>query len=132
MNTKQYKRPKKTIQDKLTPTEIKEKLEDYLEVSNLKNVPIGSHLRYFTKKDGKKVFRLGGYLVNNSNSDKYIVLSTDTSPLNYNRVTWSVQVKDSIFFRKLSLEEIKEEYEEKIRDLKKIIKKLKKKLIEKS
>ena len=91
-----YKRPKKTLTDKLSAEEIKNKLEDYIEVEDISKVPLNSHLRYFTekydekKKKSSKVFRLGGFLVNKNNYDKYVVLSNvpDTGVINNNRKTF--------------------------------------------
>jgi hypothetical protein len=92
--------PKKTFQDKLSYDEIKEKLNNYVKVKNLADVPLYTHLRYIeTKIDPttkKKVqrFRLGGYLINNKNLDKYIVLSNG-------RIKWSVQVANTVFYKSL-------------------------------
>ena len=130
-----YKRPKHTIQDKMTEEEIDEKLEDYIEIEDIFKVPLNSHIRYYTLipgKDGeiKKAFRLGGQLKNKDNADKYIILSNGT-------VTWTVQMETSILYRKMTIEEIKEDYENIIKDLeeanlqlKKDNKKLLKKIIE--
>jgi len=122
-----YKRPKITLQDKLTVVEVKQKLEDYIKVDNIENVKLNSHIRYFTiKKQGnknKKLFRLGGYLKNKTKADKYIILT------NY-KISWSVQVKGTVFFRKLEVEEIKEQYEDEILKLKKQVLKLKSKIKE--
>ena len=49
-----YKRPKKTLTDKLSAEEIKNKLEDYIEVEDISKVPLNSHLRYFTEKYDEK------------------------------------------------------------------------------
>jgi hypothetical protein len=119
-----YIRPKTTIQEKLTQQEIEEKLEDYTEVEDINKVPINTHIRYYTlKKDvnGKmtKVFRLGGQLKNKDNSDKYIILGNG-------KVTWSVQMKNTILYRKMKMDEIKDEYEMIIQDLKNEILKIKK------
>ena len=94
------------------------------EVDNINKIPINSHLRYYTlKRDDKgnmsKVFRLGGNLINKDNSDKYIILSNG-------KVSWSVQTKNTIFYRKMKLNEIKDEYETIIEELKDEIIKLKK------
>ena len=110
-----YIRPKYTLQDKLTEEEIKEKLEDYNEVEDITKVPIGTHIRYFTlipDKKGKlkKVFRLGGQLKNKDNCDKYIILSNGT-------VSWTVQIDTSILYKKMNIDEIKDEYENIIKDL---------------
>lgn len=125
-----YKRPKKTITDKLTKEEIKQKLEDYIELENIGDVPLNTHLRYFTeRKDDKKkkVFRLGGFLINKNNYDKYVVLSNvpNTGVLNGNKKTWSVNTKTSIFYRKQTMDEIREDYEDNIEELQDELKKLK-------
>tara|TARA_B000000609_G_C23943128_1_gene224749 strand:+ start:137 stop:577 length:441 start_codon:yes stop_codon:yes gene_type:complete len=130
-----YKRPKKTYTDKLTDDDIKAKLEDYVEVDDISMVPLNSHVRYFTekineKKKKEKVFRLGGFLVNKSNYEKYVILSNvpETGFINPIKKTWSVNTKTSIFYKKQTLDEIKEEYELEIEDLKDQIKFLKKEI----
>ena len=128
-----YKRPKKTYTDKLTDDDIKAKIEDYVEVDDISMVPLNSHVRYFTekineKKKKEKVFRLGGFLINKSNYEKYVILSNvpETGFINPIKKTWSVNTKTSIFYKKQTLDEIKEEYELEIEDLKDQIKFLKK------
>jgi len=131
-----YKRPKKTLTDKLSAEEIKNKLEDYIEVEDISKVPLNSHLRYFTekydekKKKSSKVFRLGGFLVNKNNYDKYVVLSNvpDTGVINNNRKTWSVNTKKSIFYRKQTMDEIKEDYKDELEELYDEVDKLKKQI----
>ena len=131
-----YKRPKKTLTDKLTPEEIKDKLNDYIEVEDISKLPLNTHLRYFTEKydeDKKKkirVFRLGGFLINKNNYDKYIVLSNvpETGVINNNKKTWSVNTKISVFFRKQTIDEIKDEYEDEIEELNDEVNKLKKEI----
>jgi len=135
-----YKRPKKTLTDKLTSEDIKSKLEDYIEVEDISKVPLNTHIRYFTEKEDKikkkkiKVFRLGGFLVNKNNYGKYIILSNtpETGVINNNKKTWSVNTQTSIFYRKQNFDEIKEQYKDEIDELydeidnlKKQIKKLK-------
>jgi len=119
-----YQRPKKTYQDKLTPEEIEEKLEEYVKVDEINKVSMNSHLRYFTlnKKTGKKEFRLGGFLTNRDQPDKYVILSNGS-------ISWSVQTENSIFFKKMTIKELKSEYEEKIELLEKENAKLKKAVI---
>ena len=124
MTKDKYVRPKKTLQDKLTPEEIEEKLEDYIEIEtkDLESVPLNTHIRYFSittdKKTGKtkKVFRLGGFLHKKNNYEKYIVLTNRS-------VTWSVNTQTSIIYKIMNIKEIKEQYEEEIKELKeKVIK----------
>jgi len=119
-----YQRPKKTYQDKLTPDEIEEKLEEYVKVEDINKVPLNSHIRYFTLNDktGKKEFRLGGFLTNRDQSDKYVILSNGT-------ISWSVQTLNSIFFKKMTIKELKQEYEDKIEQLETENNKLKKALL---
>jgi len=122
-----YERPKNTIQDRLTEDEINEKLENYVEVEDMTKVPIGSHIRYFVteinKKNGQTVrkFRLGGTLTNKDNAEKYVILSNG-------RVSWSVQVSNAIFFKKMTLEELKEGHDEMIALYKEKIKQMKKEM----
>jgi hypothetical protein len=119
-----YQRPKKTYQDKLTPDEIEEKLEEYIKVDDINKVALNSHMRYFTLNDktGKKEFRLGGFLTNRDQSDKYVILSNGT-------ISWSVQTQNSIFFKKMTIKELKQEYEDKIETLENENNKLKKALL---
>lgn len=129
-----YERPKKTKQDKLSATEIKEMLEDYIEVEDISKVPLNTHLRYFTEKKNEKtkktekVFRMGGFLVNKNNYDKYVILATapNTGVQNSSYKTWSANTQTSKFYRKLSYTEMKEQYEEEIEDLQEQIELLKK------
>jgi len=94
-----YKRPKKTIQEQLTAEEIAERLQGYERVDDIIEVPLNTHLRYFTMEDdGKQVFRMGGFLQNKQNADKYVYLSNGS-------ISWSVQTDKTIFFRKLSHKE---------------------------
>ena len=97
----------KSYQDSLSPADIKKKLEEYQQVDDIDDVKIGTHLRYFTfnPSTGKKQFRLGGFL---SKLDKdYIIM-------NNGQLSWSVQKEKSVFFKKLSFGELKEELIEKI------------------
>jgi len=129
INDTSYKKANKTFQDKLSKEDIKSKLEDYVKVTDISKVAINSHLRYFSiDENGEKKFRLGGFLQQKDNWDKYVVLSNGA-------VTWSVDTQKSIFYKKLSLKELKEEYEKvieakdkKIKDLMSMVKKLKAKL----
>lgn len=115
----------KTFQEQLTNEEIEELLEDYKEVDNdeINSIPLNSHLRYYTLKNEngniKKLFRMGGFLSNKDNSSEYIILTN-------NKNSWSVQIKNSIIYRKMNLQEIKDEYEEIIDDKDEEIENLKK------
>jgi hypothetical protein len=70
---------------------------------------------------------MGGQLYKNTGLPDYVILNSGT-------YQWSVQVKDTIFYRKMTLGEIKNEYQLIIDDLVQKNKKLKdenKKLLEK-
>lgn len=126
LGTDNYKRPKATFQEQLSAEDIAEKLQGYVRISSkeLCEVPIESHLRYFTiDENGKQQFRLGGFLKNKINCEKYVILSNGKS-------SWTVQTGNAVFFRKLShdeeIEQIHEIYRKKIKEKDEIIRKLKK------
>ncbi len=102
-----YTKTKKSYQDKLSPAEIKKKLAEYKQVDDIDSVSLNSHVRYFTfnPKNGKKLFRLGGFL---TKIDKaYVILSNG-------KLSWSVQKKNSVFFQKMNFNELKAELAKKI------------------
>jgi hypothetical protein len=115
---------KKTFTENLTKDEINEKLEDYKLVDDMTKVPLDTHLRYFVKKDNEMLFRMGGNLKRNLDLPKFIVLKNAVG------AEWTVQVKDTIFYKKMSIKEIKNEYDEIISELHDKIKKLKAKIKE--
>ena len=115
---------KKTFTESLTKEEINEKLEDYKLVDDISKVSLDTHLRYFVKKDNEMLFRMGGNLKRNLDLPNFIVLKNAVG------AEWTVQVKDTIFYKKMSIKEIKEEYDGIILDLHDKIKKLKAKIKE--
>lgn len=108
-----YKRPDVTFTDQLSKEQIEEKLEDYKKVDDIFKVPLGVHLRYFSNINGKMVFRMGGLLHKNTGLPDYVILSTNPT----GKPGWSVQVKDTLFYRKMTLQEIKIEYQSIIDEL---------------
>ena len=104
-----YTKTKKTYQEKLSPAEIKKKLEEYKQVEDISGLVLGNHLRYFTfnKKTGEKQFRLGGFLSKIDPKYQYVILQNGS-------FSWSVQIKGTIFFRKLSFADLKQELADKI------------------
>jgi hypothetical protein len=102
-----YVRPAVTMTDQLSKEQIEEKLEDYKKVDDIFKVPLGVHLRYFSNINGKMVFRMGGLLHKNTGLPDYVILSTSPT----GKPGWSVQVKDTLFYRKMTLQEIKIEYQ---------------------
>lgn len=126
-----YTRPAVTMTDQLSKEQIEELLEDYKKVDDIYQVPLGVHMRYFSNVNGKMVFRRGGLLHKNTGLPEYVILSQNPS----GKPGWSVQVKDTTFYRKMTLNEIKNEYQTIIDDLIQKNKKLKdeiKKLKEKN
>jgi hypothetical protein len=127
LNNDNYNRPKKTYQENLDEKQIKEKLQNYTLVKNIVDVPINSHLRYFSYKEDpktkkvEKLFRMGGILKNKDKVEDYVVLSNGTK-------SWSVNTKKSTFFKKMTVEEVQEKYSGRIKELEGQIKKLQKKL----
>jgi len=116
---------KKTFTSNLTKDEINEKLQDYKLVDDISKVPLGTHLRYFIMKDGNKLFRMGGNLKRNLDIPKFVVL------VNALGTEWTVQIKDTTFYKKMSINEIKDEYDGIIEELHEKIKKYKTKIDEK-
>jgi len=100
-------RPEVTYQSRMTDAEIQEKLKMYKKIDNVEDIaklPLNTHIRYFSvTKDAKgkkeKKFRLGGFLNNKDNYDKYIILTNKA-------LSWSVDTQTSILYRKLNDEEI--------------------------
>jgi hypothetical protein len=117
-----FERPEITYTDQLSKEEIQEKLADYSKVEDIYKVPLGVHLRYFVKKDGQMLFRMGGQLFKNNGLPEYVILKSGTN------AQWSVQIKDTVFYRKMTLAEIKEEYEDIIKKKNEKIQALKEKL----
>jgi hypothetical protein len=109
----------KSVQENLSPDEIKKKLEEYKLSEEIDSVQPGTMVRYFSinPSNGKKQFRLGGKII--KNEPDYMVLESG------NKVRWSVQKKNTIFYQKMSFSELKEElikkisrkYEKEINDL---------------
>jgi hypothetical protein len=125
-SNKDYKRPKTTYQEKLSADEIAQKLQGYEKVDDISEVPLNTHLRYFiTQKDGSQVFRTGGFLHNKQNADVYVMLSNGKN-------IWSVQVKGTTFFKRMSQKEeiaaLHRHYKKKIIERDKIINELKAKI----
>lgn len=105
-----YQRPTQTYQENLTKQQIKEQLKDYKEVTDITMISIGCHVRYFSidQKSKKKLFRLGGTVNKVDPEYRFIILTNGT-------VSWSVQIANTTFWKKLSESEYKEELKEELR-----------------
>ena len=108
-----YKKPDQTYQSTLNKEDIAKKLEDYsrVELKNINQVPLNTHIRYFVinPKTGEKQFRLGGYVTKIDIQNKYIVLSNGN-------FTWSVQFANTLFYKKMTTNEYKEQVVTEIED----------------
>lgn len=83
LSKSKYDRPQITYTDTLqTNASMKEKLQNYERVEDIEDVPLNTHVRYVTIKDGKQRFCLGGFLI--KIHKKYVILSNG-------RQSWSVQ-----------------------------------------
>lgn len=126
-NNDNYIKPDKTFQDTLQEDDINVLLEDYkiVEYDDLVKIPMNTHLRYFiikqTPNGEQKFFRMGGNLVNKDNPQEYLVVSNG-------KHSWSIQVKNAIIYRKLTIDEIKEEYKDLISQKDNEIKKYRKEI----
>lgn len=100
-----YKPPDTTYQSTLSSSDIAKKLVDYVKVKSedVHKIPINTHIRYFTvnPKTGDKQFRMGGTLNKMGDNNQYIVCSNGT-------FSWSVQLANSIIYKKLNGDELKE------------------------
>lgn len=110
---KSYKAPEQTYQSTLSKEDISKKLEGYnrVESNKLNKVPLNTHIRYFVinPKTGEKQFRLGGYLTKIGDNNEYLVLSNGN-------FSWSVQFANTIFYKKMSTNEYKEQVVTEIED----------------
>jgi hypothetical protein len=118
-----YKRPQVTYTDTLTKEQIDEFLIDYEAVNNYDEILLGSHIRYFIidKENKENKFRLGGTVLKKNIEDGYIMLESGN-------LKWSVQLNNSILFKKINIIELKEKHDKEIRDYKEIINILNKKI----
>lgn len=105
-----YQRPKKTYTDTLqTNKAMQEKLKNYVQVDDVEDVNLSTHVRYVTLKDGQQRFCLGGLL--RKIHPKYVVLSNGTYSWSVQRYHYSDDDMDSqpvfetVFFRILSQSE---------------------------
>jgi hypothetical protein len=108
-----YKPTGSTYTQQLSEAEIKKKLEDYTRVKKeeVPSIPLNTHIRYFSinPKTGEKQFRMGGMLTKHDPNNQYIVCSNGT-------LSWSVQIANSIFYKKMTNNEYKEHIQTEVQD----------------
>ena len=102
-----------SYQSSLTKEQIIKKLDGYtrVESNKLHKVPLNTHIRYFVvnPKTNDKQFRLGGFLTKFGDNNEYIVLSNG-------KFSWSVQLANTIFYKKMSKDEMKEQIATEVED----------------
>jgi hypothetical protein len=92
-NTPRSSVSEQSRQANLTEDEIKNKLKNYKRIRNipeLKDVKASTWVKYFNINLNQ--FRVGGVLTNNGYPDFFILKNP------YNKKSWSVQLKDNVFF----------------------------------
>jgi hypothetical protein len=114
------------LQNNLIEEDVNLLLEEYDEIDNTEDLKLGMHVRYYTitrKKNGNinKKFRLGGNIIKIDHNDKYLVLSNK-------KISWCVQFNNTIFYKKMSLSDIKDFYENELDEKDNIINKLNQKI----
>jgi FtsZ-binding cell division protein ZapB len=112
---KEYIRPNKTFTDTLSDKDVRGMLEDYVKIEPEDyedKLTMNSDIRYFTFKDGERTFRMGGIVASIKGLPVYLVLKNKKT-----NSTWSIQLKDCIIYKRMNVEEIKEEYEEEMDSL---------------
>jgi hypothetical protein len=118
-----YIRPNKTKTDELDEDQIVDKLMDYKKIETINELVPKMHIRYFLLEVDKKKgtvtrkFRMGGFIVKVDPVEKYVVLSNG-------KASWSIQFDNVVIYRKLSISEIKEEYETDLEKAQKVNNKL--------
>lgn len=100
-----------TKQSQLNEHDIRKLLDGY-EETNPENLSNGEHVRYFVTKGKERLFRLGGYVKIIKNA--YLILESKSKGKN---VSWSVQKNNTTFFKRISVERIKKECNNKINSI---------------
>ncbi len=90
-----------SFQATLDTDQIREKLKGYVKEPNPLSLSLGTHVRYFTldPKLKEKKFRMGGVVRKIDTENKYMIISNG-------QLSWSAQIKDNEFYRKMSSDEI--------------------------
>jgi hypothetical protein len=115
------------LQRNLTEEDVNLLLEEYEEVDDTEILKPGMHVRYYTIKqkrngDVDKKFRMGGEIMKVDHENKYVVLTNK-------RLSWSVQFNNTIFYKKMTSDEIKAFYENELDEKDNKIEKLKQSIV---
>jgi hypothetical protein len=96
------------VSERLCKEEILICLEDYKKVKSIDELKVGQNIRYFLiGLDKKLTFRTGGEIIDVKGFPEYIGVKSG-------RIRWPVQIRDTIFFIKMSNHELKEEFKLKL------------------
>lgn len=111
------------LQRNLNEEDVNLLLEEYEEVDDTDILKPGMNVRYYTikqKRNGEvdKKFRMGGEITKVDHENKYLVLTNK-------RLSWSVQFNNSIFYKKMSIDDVKIFYENELDEKESKIEKLK-------
>jgi hypothetical protein len=106
---KNYERPELTATDLMNPNDIKKRLINHELIRNeeLEHITSNTRIQYFEVTKDAIRYKSGGFLIINKYPTYFILANGKTS--------WSVQLKNNIFYREISLNRVKEEYENKIK-----------------
>ena len=127
-----YVKSEKSFQELLSKEDIDILLENYELVNSKYEIKVGLLVRYYSliNKDNEtqELFRMGGTVIKTDFEKDYVVLTNG-------KVNWSVQINNATFYKKLTIEELKKNYENDIENMdiklnkyKNYIDKIKKKL----
>ena len=122
-----YMRAKVTYEAKIKDKEnMLRLLQDYERVDNIEEVLLKTHVRYVTLKEGRQIFRIGGYvrvikpdyvvLYNNGQHwsvQRYHYEDTTSSIVNLNETeSMKEPVFETVFWRRVSISELDDIIEE--------------------
>ena len=117
------KKKDKTFQESLTDDDIHILLEYYEQINNIHELKPGLLIRYYkiSNENNKitKLFRIGGTIIKIDFDKQYIIVSNG-------KINWSVQIENSIFYRKITYDDLKKFYENELDNKDLEIKKYKK------
>jgi hypothetical protein len=100
-----YQKNGNTVQDNLTQEDIELLLEEYEQIASFDELKEGMHIRYYTTIKKKQVFRMGGTIIKLDLDKNFAVVTNG-------HVNWSVQLNsNTIIYRKMTTEEVKQFYE---------------------
>lgn len=103
VKSQDYIKPTLTYTEKLSKKDIEDMLIDYERVNDLTTIKLGSHVRYFETSENDDIkFRIGGNVI--------FIKLPDYIMLGNGNVKWSVQIKKSVFFKRIDILTLREEF----------------------